>query len=76
VNARVKLAQLLNCSTAQLRGVKGISQPISYPDIATKAKTQAAIGMDMEQLRAEKAKFQETLVPKWDTEAKKRRAYV
>jgi nitrite reductase (cytochrome c-552) len=63
-NARVKLAQLL--------GVKGVAQPINYPDISTKEKAQAAIGMDMEQLRAEKAKFQETLVPKWDTEAKKR----
>jgi formate-dependent nitrite reductase cytochrome c552 subunit len=57
---------LLNCLALKA------SLSISYPYISTKEKAQAALGMDMEQLRAEKAKFKETLVPRWDEEAKKR----
>jgi len=65
-DARVKLAQLL--------GAKGVKQPIAYPDISTKAKAQAALGMDMKTMNAEKAEFKKTLVPKWKEEAKKREA--
>ncbi|WP_373284895.1 ammonia-forming nitrite reductase cytochrome c552 subunit [Shewanella inventionis] len=65
-DARVKLAQLL--------AVKGVKQPIAYPDTSTKAKAQAALGMDMKTMNAEKAEFKKTLVPKWKEEAKKREA--
>jgi len=65
-DARVKLAQLL--------GAKGVKQPIAYPDTSTKAKAQAALGMDMKTMNAEKAEFKKTLVPKWKEEAKKREA--
>ncbi|MEI6859144.1 MAG: ammonia-forming nitrite reductase cytochrome c552 subunit [Shewanella sp.] len=65
-NARVKLAQLL--------AKKGVEQPIKYPDTSTKAKAQAAIGMDIDKLNADKAEFKKTVLPKWDAEAKKREA--
>jgi len=56
--ARVKLARRL----AEL----GHYDEIPYPDISTKAKAQAFIGLDMDQLNAEKKKFLETVVPLWD----------
>ncbi|WP_424532345.1 ammonia-forming nitrite reductase cytochrome c552 subunit [Shewanella sp.] len=65
-DARVKLAQLL--------ATKGVKQPIAYPDTSTKAKAQAALGMDMKTMNAEKAEFKKTLVPQWKEEAKKREA--
>lgn len=65
-NARVQLAQLL--------AKKGITDPVAIPDISTKAKAQAALGMDMKKMNADKANFKKTLVPKWDAEAKKREA--
>lgn len=65
-DARVKLAQLL--------AAKGVKQPIEFPDISTKAKAQAAMGIDIEKLNAEKAEFKKNMLPKWDEEAKKREA--
>ncbi|ABZ75461.1 multihaem cytochrome [Shewanella halifaxensis HAW-EB4] len=65
-DARVKLAQLL--------AKKGVKQPIALPDISTKAKAQAALGMDMKKMNADKAEFKKTVLPKWDAEAEKREA--
>ncbi len=62
--ARVKLARLL----ASL----GFTGEVPYPDIATKAKAQALIGLDMAKLDAEKAEFLRTMVPQWQEEAGKR----
>ncbi|MCL1145117.1 ammonia-forming nitrite reductase cytochrome c552 subunit [Shewanella sp. 10N.261.52.F9] len=65
-DARVKLAQLL--------AKKGVPQPVALPDISTKAKAQAALGMDMKKMNADKAEFKKTILPKWDAEAKEREA--
>ncbi|BCV67647.1 cytochrome c-552 [Shewanella carassii] len=65
-NARVKLAQLL--------AKKGITEPVALPDISTKAKAQAALGMDMKKMVADKEEFKKNVLPKWDAEAKKREA--
>ncbi|KIO36624.1 ammonia-forming nitrite reductase cytochrome c552 subunit [Shewanella sp. cp20] len=65
-DARVKLAQLL--------AKKGVKQPIAFPDVSTKAKAQAALGMDMKKLNGDKEEFKKTVLPKWDAEAKKREA--
>ncbi len=64
--ARLKLARIL----AEL----GHNEEIPYPDIATKAKAQAYIGLDMEKLRSEKKEFMSTVVPEWLEEAEKREA--
>ena len=47
---------------------------MAYPDIATKAKAQAFIGMDAASLKAEKAAFLESVTPQWDAKAEEREA--
>ncbi len=65
-NARIKLARLLSGL-----GIKG---EVPFPDIETKEKAQKFIGLDMDKLRAEKATFKQTLLPKWIEEARAREA--
>lgn len=55
--ARVRLARLL----ASL----GVNDEVPYPDISTKAKAQAYIGLDMKKLGAEKKIFLENVLPQW-----------
>ncbi|MBN2611249.1 MAG: ammonia-forming cytochrome c nitrite reductase [Bacteroidales bacterium] len=62
--ARLKLARLL----ASL----GHNEEIPYPDISTKARAQAFIGLDMAMLNAEKDIFLKNIVPKWIEEGRKR----
>ncbi|QCK16229.1 ammonia-forming cytochrome c nitrite reductase [Mangrovivirga cuniculi] len=62
--ARVKLARLL----AEL----GHNKPVQMPDISTKEKAQEYIGLDMEELRKDKEKFKENLLPKWLEQARER----
>lgn len=56
-NARVKLARLL--------ATLGWNQEIPYPDIETKAKAEAFIGLDMKVLTAEKDEFVRDVLPQW-----------
>jgi nitrite reductase (cytochrome c-552) len=64
--ARLKISRVL----ADL----GNNEPIEYPDIATKAKAQEYIGLDMEKLNSEKKKFVKEVVPVWLEKAAKREA--
>lgn len=57
--ARVKLARILG-------------QEIPYPDISTKARAQAFIGLDMQKLNEEKKIFIETVLPLWIESGKER----
>ncbi len=63
---RIKLAKLL-----MELGFKG---EVPYPDIETKEAAQKYIGLDMEQLKTEKATFKKELLPKWEAAAKEREA--
>jgi nitrite reductase (cytochrome c-552) len=63
---RIKLSRLL----FEL----GHTGEVPYPDIATKAKAQAFIGMDAATLKAEKAAFLESVTPQWDAKAAEREA--
>ena len=65
-DARIKLARLL----AEL----GYNKAIEMPDIASKAKAQKYIGLDMDKLRAEKETFKKEVIPVWLEEAKAREA--
>jgi nitrite reductase (cytochrome c-552) len=56
-DARVRLARVL----ASL----GANKEIPYPDISSKEKAQAYIGLDMQKFNAEKKSFLETVVPQW-----------
>ena len=40
--------------------------PVTIPDISTKEKAQAAVGLDMAKIQAEKKTFLETVAPAWD----------
>ncbi|MDD5694402.1 MAG: ammonia-forming cytochrome c nitrite reductase [Bacteroidales bacterium] len=61
--ARVLLSRIL--STHQ------ITQPVAFPDISTKAKAQLYIGLEMNDLRSDKQKFLDQIVPKWMEEYSK-----
>ena len=61
--ARTKLARLL--------ATKGITHEIQIPDISTKEKAQQAIGLNMEQIKAEKQDFIKTVIPQWEEQARK-----
>jgi nitrite reductase (cytochrome c-552) len=61
---RLKLARQL----ARL----GYNEPVSYPDIDTKAKAQEYIGLPMEELKADKKSFLEHVIPEWDKQAAER----
>ena len=60
--ARVELAQVL--------AKYNVTQPVPMPDLSTKEKAQAYIGLDMDQLRKEKEVFKKEVLPKWDQKAK------
>ncbi|MBN1925343.1 MAG: ammonia-forming cytochrome c nitrite reductase [Prolixibacteraceae bacterium] len=62
--ARIKLARVL--------ATLGHNQPVPYPDISTKAKAQAFIGLDMDKLNSDKRNFIEQVLPEWDREAEER----
>lgn len=63
-DARVKLARLL--------ATLGFNEEVPMPDLSTKEKAQAFIGLDMEALEAEKQNFKEKVLPEWLKEAKAR----
>jgi len=63
-DARVRLARLL----ASL----GYNNEITYPDISTKEKAQAFIGLDMKKINTEKKIFLENIVPQWDKAGRNR----
>jgi nitrite reductase (cytochrome c-552) len=47
----------------------GVTQTV-MPDLSTKAKAQAYIGLDMDKLKKDKAQFLKTVVPQWISEAR------
>lgn len=64
VSARVKLVRLL----ARL----GQVDELKYPDLSTKEKAQKYIGIDLQELNQQKAKFKEVIIPQWVKQAKSR----
>lgn len=60
--ARLKVAKVL--------ARHGFTADVPMPDISTKAKAQAYIGVDMKQKEADKEKFLNTVVPQWIKKAK------
>ena len=47
----------------------GVKSEIPMPDISTKEKAQAYIGLDMKDLREKKDEFNKTIVPAWREKA-------
>lgn len=52
----------------------GVKWPIAMPDLSSKHKAQAYIGLDMKKLNEEKMKFIESVLPEWDKKAAERQA--
>jgi nitrite reductase (cytochrome c-552) len=67
-------AQEARVALARVLAKHGYTNEVPYPDIATKAKAQSLIGLDIPKLRAEKQVFLKTTIPLWDAEAKAREA--
>ena len=49
----------------------GYTDEVPLPDISTKAKAQAYIGLNMAELERKNQQFLDQVVPKWIDEAKK-----
>ena len=54
----------------------GFTGQIPLPDISTKAKAQAYVGLDMPKLKGQKKQFLDTIVPKWIEIAKKNKRFI
>ncbi len=74
IGSGLQIAQESRIKLARLLASMGHNQPIDYPDISTKAKAQAYLGMDMASMNQQKGQFMETIVPQWLQKAKEREA--
>lgn len=74
ISSGIELAQEARVKTARLLVKLGREEPPPYPDIATKAKAQKFIGIEVEELEREKERFLSEMVPQWEDEAAKREA--
>lgn len=72
LSTSISLAQEARVKLARLAAQLGHSAEIPLPDISTKEKAQAYIGVPMEQMESEKKKFIRTIVPQWVQQAKER----
>jgi nitrite reductase (cytochrome c-552) len=62
----VEKAQEARLLLARVLAAHNVAQPVTIPDLTTKEKAQAYIGLDMNALAEEKRKFLETFVSQWD----------
>jgi nitrite reductase (cytochrome c-552) len=74
VAAGIDIAQEGRIKLARLLASLGFNEEIPYPDIATKEKAQAYIGLDMEKMEADKEVFLENVIPVWNQKATEREA--
>ena len=67
---RLDFANQARLKVAKVLARHGYTADVPMPDISTKAKAQAYIGLDMKQKEADKEKFLNTVVPQWIKKAK------
>ncbi|PKQ65579.1 ammonia-forming cytochrome c nitrite reductase subunit c552 [Labilibaculum filiforme] len=72
ISTGIVSAQEARISLARIFAKYGFNEEVAYPDIATKAKAQKFIGLDIDKLNQEKAEFKKNLVPQWEKKAKER----
>ena len=65
ISTGIHLAQEARLELARVLAALGHNEPVPYPDISTKAKAQAFIGLDMDRLNAEKQEFLDEVVVEW-----------
>ncbi|RLD83053.1 MAG: ammonia-forming cytochrome c nitrite reductase subunit c552, partial [Bacteroidetes bacterium] len=68
----IDIAQETRIKLARLLIGLGFNGEVPYPDISTKEKAQKFIGLPMDKLKEDKAKFKKELLPQWLKEAKER----
>ena len=67
----VDFAQQARLAIYKVLAKHGFTGDVPMPDISTKAKAQAYIGLDMNTLVSKKKRFLDEIVPKWIDDAKK-----
>jgi nitrite reductase (cytochrome c-552) len=72
ISTGIDIAQETRIKLARLLIKLGFEGEVPYPDISTKEKAQKFIGLPMEKLEEEKAKFKQEVLPLWMKEAKER----
>ena len=72
IGTGIDKAQEARLELSRILASLGHNEAIPYPDISTKAKAQAFIGLDMEKLNREKQVFMEEIVPEWLMEAREK----
>ncbi len=74
ISTGITIAQDTRIKLARVLADLGYNKEVPYPEIETKAKAQAFIGLNMEQLKKEKQEFKRNLLPQWQEKAKQREA--
>ncbi len=74
ISTGIKIAQDGRLKLARVLAELGYNEEVPMPDVSTKAKAQAYIGLDMEKLNADKQDFIDNILPKWMEKAEKREA--
>jgi len=74
LGSSIQKAELARAALVRILAKRGITDPVPLPDISTKAKAQAYIGLNIEQFRADKADFLNNVLPTWMEQAKAREA--
>ena len=61
----INYAQEARLQISKVLAKHGYTGDVPMPDISTKAKAQAFIGLDMKGMREKKARFMDEIVPQW-----------
>lgn len=72
LGSSIQKAEQARLQLARVLARRGIIEPIPMPDITTKSKAQAYIGLDMKKLVGQKEEFLQTVVPRWKKAAEER----
>ena len=70
----ITIAQEGRIKLARLFAEFGFNGEVPYPDITTKAKAQAFVGLDVAKMQSDKDRFLKEIVPQWLETAKQREA--
>lgn len=74
IGTSITLAQEARLKIARLVASLGHEGEIPLPDVSTKEKAQAFLGIPMEEKRSEKGEFINNVIPQWISKAKERQS--
>jgi len=74
ISTGITIAQEGRLKLARLFADLGFNKELPYPDISTKEKAQAFIGLDMDKLESEKKEFKDNMLKDWMAAAEAREA--